>query len=174
MTLPPGPALPPPSAVPAGRLPALLAAALLIAGLALLPSSSPGQEALPRQVTLFGIRAIPTGANTPLVIDPKLQPIEAQLRRLFPNHSFELVGVETQRVPTGRSMSCNFGSGYAASVQLTNPLDLNGKAQLRFQLNQNGAIDFATIVNTPLNQLFFLDKRLADGSKLIMGLGVRE
>lgn len=157
-----------------GRAGALRVMALLIAWLGPPPMSAPAQAIPSRQVTLFGIHATPSVGNESPMIDPKLKPIAPQLRRLFPNHSFKLVGVETQRVPTGQSLTCDFGGGYAASARLTDPFDANGKAQLRFQLDQNGMIDFATIVSTPLNQLFFLDKRLPDGSKLILGIGVRE
>ena len=65
------------------------------------------------------------------------------------------------------------GEGFEANAQLMNPLDVNGKAQLRFELDRNNTIDFATLVTTPLNQLFFLEKRFPDGSRLVMGIGVR-
>lgn len=151
-----------------------LTLALLLASLAGSPSVAESQRISSRQVTLFGILANPTLPQEQPTVDPKLQPIATQLRQLFPGHDFKLVGVETQRLPTGRSLSCQFNDGYSAKAQLTDPLDSNGKARLRFQLSQRGGIDFATIVSTPINQLFFLDKRLSDGSKLIMGIGVRE
>jgi hypothetical protein len=123
-----------------------------------------------RQVTLFGIQATPNSDY----LDPKLKPIGPQLRRLFPNHGFKLLGVETQRITVGQSLPVVLGeSGYEAHVQLVTPLDINGKTQLRFELDQNSTIDFATLVTTPLNQLFFLEKRFPDGSRLVMGIGVR-
>ena len=122
-----------------------------------------------RQVTLFGILATPNSDY----LDPKLKPIGPQLRRLFPNHGFKLLGVETQRIAIGQSLPVDLGDGYEAHAQLVNPLDVNGKAQLRFELDNNNTIDFATLVTTPLNQLFFLEKRFPDGSRLVMGIGVR-
>jgi hypothetical protein len=122
-----------------------------------------------RQVTLFGILATPNDDS----LDPKLKPIGPQLRRLFPNHGFKLLGVETQRVGVGQSLPLALGAGYEAQAQLVSPLDINGKAQLRFELDHNNTFDFATLVTTPLNQLFFLEKRFPDGSRLVMGIGVR-
>jgi hypothetical protein len=122
-----------------------------------------------RQVTLFGILATPNDDY----LDPKLKPIGPQLRRLFPNHGFKLLGVETQRLAIGQTLPVVLGEGFDAHAQLVNPLDVNGKAQLRFELDHNSTIDFATLVTTPLNQLFFLEKRFPDGSRLVMGIGVR-
>ena len=38
---------------------------------------------------------------------------------------------------------------------------------------ENVNSDFATFVRTPPNQLFFCDKMLPDGSRLLIGLGGR-
>jgi len=122
-----------------------------------------------RQVTLFGILATPQDNS----LDPKLQPIGPQLQRLFPNHGFKLLGVNTQRIGPGQSVPVALGAGYTAQAQLVNPLDIQGKAQLRLQLDHNAVLEFATLVNTPLNQLFFVDKRFPDGSRLVLGIGVR-
>jgi hypothetical protein len=144
-------------------------AALLALGM-LGPRAAVAQLVSSRQVTLFGILATPDDPT----VDPKLKQIAPQLRRVFPNHGFKLLGVETRRVAQGQTLVTDLGDGLEAGAQLLNPLDDNGKVQLRFELDQQGQIDFATIVNTPLNQLFFLDKRRPDGSKLIIGIGVRE
>jgi hypothetical protein len=122
-----------------------------------------------RQVTFFGILATP---NDP-TIDPKLRPIAPQLRRLFPGHGFRMLGVETRRIETGQVVDCDLGGGFAGHATLLDPMDANGKVQLRVQLDQNEQIDFATLVSTPLNQLFFCEKRLNDGSRLVLGIGAR-
>lgn len=169
------PSPPPPATDPrprSGRRVALLLALAALFGAR--PAHGLAQVGPSRQVTLCGIHATPTPPGDSPKVDPKLKPIANQLRRLFPGHDFKLVGVETQRVGLNQTLTCDFGAGFVANAQLTNPLDPNGKAQFRFQLDQGGMIDFATIVNTPLNQIFFLDKPLPDGSKLIMGLGARE
>ena len=148
---------------------------LLIASLALALSflSPPAlaQTGPSRQVTIFGIRAIP-GSD---VLDPKLEPIAPQLRSLFPGHGFQLLGTETKRLITGETLKCDLSGDFAVVAQLLNPYDpTSGKTQLRFQLDQNDQLEFATLVNTPLNQLFFCDKRLADSTRLLIGIAVRE
>ena len=127
------------------------------------------QEASSRQVTVFGIVAVPNSQ----VLDPKLKSIAPQLQTLFPNHGFKLLGVETKRIGLNDTHTCNLGDGFSTQTQLVNALDANGKVSLRFQLDEQGQMAFATVVNTPLNQLSFADKQLDDGSRLVIGLGVR-
>jgi hypothetical protein len=126
-------------------------------------------SATSRQVTVFGIAAVPSSD----MLDPKLRSIAQQLRTLYPNHGFKLLGVETRRLDTGQMHVCELGDGFVAQTQLVTPADANGKAMLRFQLNQNGQFAFATFVTTPLNQLSFAEKQLPDGSLLVIGIGVR-
>ena len=40
-------------------------------------------------------------------------------------------------------------------------------------LERNGQTEFGTLVKTPPNQLFFLDKTMPDGSRLLVGVGAR-
>ncbi len=127
------------------------------------------QQAASRQVTVFGIAAVPNSQ----VLDPKLKSIAPQLQALFPNHGFKLLGVETKRLGINEIHTCNLGNGFSTETQLVNAFDANGKVSLRFQLDEQGQMAFATVVNTPLNQLSFADKQLADGSRLVIGLGVR-
>jgi hypothetical protein len=159
---------------PAYRGQSWLGFCALWVALVLIFFQSPGtaraqDQATSRQVTIFGILATPNDR----AIDAKLRPIASQLRTLFPNHGFKLLGVETKRMSTGQSRVCDLGGGFSTQTQLLNPTDANGKAQLRFQLDQQGQIEFATIVTTPLNQLFFCDKLLPDGTRLVIGIGVR-
>jgi hypothetical protein len=143
----------------------LFLALLCVAGLAPATVAQTGS----RQVTVFGIVAMPNSSS----VDPKLKSIAPQLQALFPNHGFKLLGTETKRIETGQTQSCDLGGGFSTHTQLVNPMDGNGKVMLRFQLDQQGTMDFASFVTTPLNQLTFADKPLADGSRLIIGLGVR-
>ncbi|GIW89257.1 MAG: hypothetical protein KatS3mg108_3581 [Isosphaeraceae bacterium] len=122
-----------------------------------------------RQVTVFGILATPSDD----ALDPKLEPIAEQLRVLFPGHGFRLLGTETRRLRVQGDLTCDLGLGYAAHARLINPLDSNGKVQLRFELDRYGQLEFATLVTTPLNQLFFCDRRFPDGTRLVLGIGVR-
>jgi hypothetical protein len=52
-------------------------------------------------------------------------------------------------------------------------LDGEGNLQMRFVLDQDEQTEFTTIVRTPPNQLFFCDKQLPNGAKLLIGLGGR-
>ncbi|MDB5350585.1 MAG: hypothetical protein JWN86_1832 [Planctomycetota bacterium] len=128
-------------------------------------------QAVPgRQVTLFGIHAVP-GGNA---VDPKLKKIEPQLKKLFPGHSFKLVKTESKRLTVGRSVTCTMDTtGFIAGAELINVLDGDGNVQFKFALELNGQTEFATLVRTPPNQLFFCDKMLPDGSRLLIGLGGR-
>ncbi len=186
---PPRPALAPPSTGARWRPGRSLVAALtLLATATTATATGPALAAAPqvpfpginviapqvpagsRQVTVFGILATPNDRT----LDPKLQPIAPQLRRLFPNHGFRLLGTETGRLASGETLACPLAAGLALQTQLVTPLDANGKVQLRVQLDRDGQLDFATVVTTPLNQLFFCDKPLPDGTRVILGIGARE
>jgi hypothetical protein len=152
------------------RRSAWILASVLIAGLG--PVASIGSQAVPgRQVTLFGIRATAGGGK----IDDKLKKIEPQLRKLFPgqNYSFELIATESKRLAIGQLVTCDFGAGFVAGAELVSIADIDGNIQMRFALEYEKKVEFATLVRTPPNQLFFCDKALPDGSKLLIGLGGR-
>ena len=146
-------------------------AVLCALGLALaLPSTAQQASATSRQVTLFGIHATP-GGNA---IDPKLKKIEPQLKKLFPGHSFSLVKVESKRLTVGQAVTCTMkNTGFVAGAELSSVLDSDGNVQMKFALELDGQTEFSTLVRTPPNQLFFCDKTLPDGSRLLIGLGAR-
>ena len=136
-------------------------------------SQGMGAQAVPsRQVTIFGIHATPDGGGQ---IDPKLRKIEPQLRKLFPGkgYSFKLLASESKRLGVDDLVFCRLGGGFVAGVTLRSPLDGEGNIRMQFDLELNEQIEFTTIVRTPPNQLFFCDKTLPDGSKLLIGLGGR-
>ena len=143
-------------------------ALLGVLGLFLAPSDAQPVPSA-RQVTLFGIVATP-GNRT---IDPRLATVSGQLRRLLPDHGFRLLDVQSKRLEPGQSVACRLGEGYVAATKLVKPLDGNGKVELRCELTWNGQKQFDTIVTTPPNQLFFCDKRLSDGSRMLIGVGAR-
>jgi hypothetical protein len=160
---------PAPSRRPSRRTgaPALTLAILL---LATVPSPSHGRMGdAARQVTLFGIIASP-GDPT---IDSRLEPIAPQLRKILPNHGFRLIDVRSKRLAVGQSLSCDLGGGFVASTILVRTLDENGKVELRCELMQDTIPKLATLVATPPNQLFFCDKQLPNGNRLLIGVGAR-
>jgi len=122
-----------------------------------------------RQVTLFAVIAVPGSS----AIDPKLAGIEPQLRQLLPGHGFKLLDVRSKRLHTGESVRCDLGSGWTAATVLEHPLDPNGKVELRCRLLQNDVVQFDTRVATPPNQLFFCDRMIDNGKRLLIGVGAR-
>ncbi len=122
-----------------------------------------------RQVTLFGIVAVPGGT----AVDPKLSKVAPQLRKLLPGHEFRLLGVKSRRLAVGETMRCDLGAGLNAEAGLLDAQDADAKVDLRIALDQDGAPLIVTDVATPPNQLFFCDKRLPDGSRLVIGVGAR-
>jgi len=151
----------------------MMAMALLAIGLVELgvkPAWSQTQDMEPaRQVTVFGIVAVPNAAS----IDPKLKAIAPQLRRLLPNHGFKLLDVQGKRLSMGQSVTCDLGRGASTAITLIRPIDDNGKVQLRCEILQDEVSQLATLVSTPPNQLFFCDKLRPDGSRIIIGIGAR-
>jgi hypothetical protein len=144
--------------------------AVLALGVASAPKPAPAQfMAANRQVTVFGVLATPGQAKD----DEKLKDVLPQLRALLPGHSFKLLKVESKRMVAGDGIQCDLGSGFVASSRLIAPLDANGKVQLQFDLSVQGLSQFQTIVTTPPNQIFYINRMLPNGERLIIGIGAR-
>lgn len=123
-----------------------------------------------RQVVIFGVEAVP-GRTT---MDPKISPVvAAQLRRALPNHGFRLIAIKSERALAGQTVNCSLGAGFVSSAQLLNPLDVNGRVQIRYELSQFGASMFQSIVTSPADQFNFFDKMQPDNSHLLVGVGAR-
>ena len=149
-----------------------LAIALLgsfLALIAVLPLTAQEPDPLSRQVTLFGVIATPGGNE----VDPKLVKVQTQLRKLLPGHSFRLLDVQGKRLNAGEKVACNLEDGFTAAARLVEPLDENGKVQIRCFVLQKEAVVLETLVTTPPNQLFFCEKTLTNGSRLLIGVGAR-
>jgi hypothetical protein len=123
-----------------------------------------------RQVTVFGIIAKPGESG----IDAKLSVIKPQLVRLLPNHGFKILDVQSKRLIAGEMLESELGkTGYAARTSLIKADDENGKVELRCELWTGKVRQFSTQVKTPPNQLFFCERVLKDGSRLLIGIGAR-
>ncbi len=123
-----------------------------------------------RQVTVLGILATPGGKTS----DSGLSEVLPQLKQLLPNHSFQVLDVQSARILTGEAVKCELGHGYQSVTRLVRPLDENGKVQLRCELSLDGELQFSANIRAPINQVFFCERPfLSDGSKLLIGLGVR-
>jgi hypothetical protein len=121
------------------------------------------------QVTVIGIIATP-GTKT---VDSKLVIIKSQLDELLPKHGFRLLDAQSKRIVAPESVTCNLNNGYAVAITLVQPLDENGKVELRCELFRDKARQFSTLVKTPTNQLFFCQRALQDGSQLLIAVGAR-
>lgn len=126
------------------------------------------QQGMP-QVTLFGVLATP-GEKT---ADKDLANVAAQLQKLLPNHGFKHLGSRSRALAPGQEVACTFGEGWSASLQMVTPLDAEGKVQMKVTVNHEGEPSFQRIVRTPPNQLFYCDVALANGNRLVLGMGAR-
>ncbi len=122
-----------------------------------------------RQVTSFAILAVPDSSE----LDPRLDAVEKQLHKVLPGFGFRLIDEKTRRIKTGESIACDLGDGYKAEAVLLKPLDENGKVQLRCNLTLKGKKEFSTLVRSPLNQLFFYERTLKQGTRVLIGVGAR-
>jgi hypothetical protein len=122
-----------------------------------------------RQVTVFGVLATPNAKT----VDSRLSNIHSQLGKLLPKNGFKLLDVRSERILDGESITCSLGHGYSLTASLLRPLDEDGKVELRCELFHDKVNEFATVVKTPLDQLFFCRRALSDGSQLLIGVGAR-
>lgn len=125
----------------------------------------------PRQVTVFAIRALPGDPK----IDPRLSSVKAQLRKVLPDHGFELLEVQTGRLEPGDPpLTCDLGRGWRAETTLEPPsADDFGRVRLRCELIDGAEPRFSTLVDAPENQLFFYERALHDGMHVLIGVGAR-
>jgi hypothetical protein len=127
------------------------------------------EDVTARQVTVFAILA----TSDPSAIDPRLAGVETQLRKVMPDHGFKLLDVQSKRIVARQAVSCDLGNGYKARTELVRPLDENGKVELRCSLALKSEPVFSTLVKTPPNQLFFYERSLKDGARVLIGVGAR-
>jgi hypothetical protein len=133
------------------------------------PTWSVSGDPTERQVTLFAILAIPSSSE----VDPRLDTVKTQLRKVLPGYGFKLRDVLSKRIEAGQSLTCDLGNGYKAEALLVKSLDENGKVQLRCNLTYKGIKEFSTLVKSPVNQLFFYERSLRQGTRVLIGVGAR-
>jgi hypothetical protein len=147
-----------------------LAVATLLCALVPAPSSEAWQAPTGRQVVMFGVHATPGST----AMDPKISPVvAAQLRKTMPGYGFKLLQVKSQPVANGQSVLLDLGDGFATSAMLINPLDPNGKVQMKFDLSYQKVSQFQSVVVTPVDQFNYFDKMLPNNSHLLIGVGAR-
>jgi len=124
----------------------------------------------PPQVTIFAIRAL-AGVST---IDPRLSIVRAQLRKVLPDHGFELIESKSGRLVPGESLTCDLGRGWRARTTLAIPSpDDFGRVRLRCEWLEGDEIRSSTDVDAPVNQLFFYERDLGEGVQVLIGVGAR-
>ena len=106
-------------------------------------------------------------------VDPKLEKILPQLRKLLPNHGFKLLDVQSKRLTASQTVTCDLENGFTTTATLIEPVDDNGKVQLRCAVLRNQTVVLESLVTTPPNQLFFCEKSLPNGTRLLVGVGAR-
>ena len=120
-----------------------------------------------RQVTVFAIKATP-GAEA---IDPRLSAVRDQLRQVLPGHGFELIVSRSERLRPGETLACDLGGDRVAETTLEG--DGSGRVAFRCTFREGDAPPFSTVVDAPENQLFFYERSLRDGGRVLIGVGAR-
>lgn len=132
------------------------------------PDANPSSEDS-RQVTVMAIRAIKgTGP-----IDPKLATVAKQLAQIMPDHRFELIDGKTKRLDPKQAMVVKSVENSVLTVELKSPSNDEGKVEMLIRLTMDGGEPFESVIKTPANQLFFLDRKINDSNRLLIAVGAR-
>jgi len=122
-----------------------------------------------RQVTVFAIRATSDAGS----IDPRLSSVRVQLRKMLPDHGFQLIEARSERLGPGETLTCDLGEGREAQTTLVAHAEDQDRVQFRCLLIDGDAPPFSTLVDAPENQLFFYERTLRDGTLVLIGVGAR-
>ncbi|RLT09166.1 MAG: hypothetical protein DWI24_10070 [Planctomycetota bacterium] len=122
-----------------------------------------------RQVTVMAIMAI-KGAGP---VDPKLTTVTKQLGQIMPEHRFELIDSKTKRLDTKQSMALKAGESSTLTVELKTASNEEGKVEMLIRLTVDGSEPFESVVKTPANQLFFVDRKINNTDRLLIAVGAR-
>ncbi|WP_165227354.1 hypothetical protein [Aquisphaera insulae] len=122
-----------------------------------------------RQVTVLAILATPGTKE----MDTRLGSVRTQLRKAMPDHGFRLIEVESKRLKVGESITCDVGRDYTARTTLKDAVEETGKIRLRCEFSRGKVVEFSKEIRSPVNQLFFYERTLDDGKRVLIGVGVR-
>ncbi|QEH32020.1 hypothetical protein OJF2_04890 [Aquisphaera giovannonii] len=122
-----------------------------------------------RQMTMMAILATPGSRE----MDTRLRVVSTQLRKILPDHGFRLLDVKSKQLAGGQSISCDLGHGYRARTVLEDSSDDAGKILFRCEFTNGKEVEFSKEVRSPENQLFFYERTLKDGSRVLIGIGAR-
>lgn len=133
------------------------------------PAAKAPEPQEPRQVTAMTIRAV--RGNGP--VDPKLNQVADKLKQVLPGYHFMLVEGRTVRLENGSRFTIAAGSGSVLEVQLKQSQNAEGKVELGLKLMTPGQKPFEPVVNSPPNQLFFVDRKIRENERLLIAVGAR-
>lgn len=122
-----------------------------------------------RQVTVFAIRATDDAGS----VDPRLSSVRVQLRKMLPDHGFQLIEARSQRLGPGETLTCDLGEGREAQTTLIAHAEDADRVQFQCRLVDGDAPVYSTVVDAPENQLFFYERSLSDGTLVLIGVGAR-
>ncbi|WP_165071211.1 hypothetical protein [Paludisphaera rhizosphaerae] len=123
----------------------------------------------PMQVTVFAIKATPNAS----AIDPRLSEVRDQLRKVLPNHGFELIATRSERLQPGETLPCDLGEDRVAETTYESAEAGRISFLCSFREGPSDAPAYTTHVDAPENQLFFYERSLRDGSRVLIGVGAR-
>lgn len=106
-------------------------------------------------------------------VDPKLNQVADKLKQVLPGYHFMLVEGRTVRLENGSRFTIAAGSGSVLEVQLKQSLNAEGKVELGLKLMTPGQKPFEPVVNSPPNQLFFVDRKIRENERLLIAVGAR-
>ncbi|WP_206107741.1 hypothetical protein [Paludisphaera rhizosphaerae] len=121
------------------------------------------------QVTVFAIKATPNAS----AIDPRLSEVRDQLRKVLPNHGFELIATRSERLQPGETLPCDLGEDRVAETTYESAEAGRISFLCSFREGPSDAPAYTTHVDAPENQLFFYERSLRDGSRVLIGVGAR-
>ena len=133
---------------------------------------NPSSSERSRQVTVMAIRAIRAIKGTG-PIDPKLATVAKQLAQIMPDHRFELIDGKTKRLDPKQAMVVKSVENSVLTVELKSPSNDEGKVEMLIRLTMDGGEPFESVIKTPANQLFFLDRKINDSNRLLIAVGAR-
>lgn len=122
-----------------------------------------------RQVTVMTIQAIKGGGP----FDQRLANVSAQLSQILPGHQFKLIEGRTRRITTKEAFTVKAGENSVLTIEMREPFSADGKVHLNLRLAIAGRETFESVIKTPPNQLFFLDRRLNEKDRLLIAVGAR-
>lgn len=105
--------------------------------------------------------------------DPKLASVSKQLAQVLPGYSFALIEGKTRRLASGQSLVLNLAPNSKLALELKNTGSEEGKVEMKLTLALDRLEPFESSIKTPVNQLFFVDRKFGETDRLLIAVGAR-